>query len=259
MRAPLATDLLLAWERGLDQSPTRRALELFATAMPQMALDNLSRLSIGKRDACLLSFRQLLFGNDVAALSQCPECGEKLDVTFNVDNVRLNEVSLEEMDAEDAEVRAQTRHLTAEGYDITYRVPTSADILAITNAPSADAESRCALLQRCVIHVQSNREMDGGPRTVDALPDTVVAAISKDMAEADPQAEIELALACPVCGHAWFALFDIAAFLWSEIHAWAQRTLHDVHILARAYGWREQDILAMSARRRQIYLELVQS
>ena len=78
-----------------------------------------------------------------------------------------------------------------------------------------------------------------GRTTVDTLPDTVVAAISKDMAEADPQAEIELALACPACGHAWFALFDIAAFLWSEIHAWAQRTLHDVHILARAYGWRE--------------------
>src|SRR5690242_5900848 len=142
MRAPLAADLLLAWERGLDQPPTRRALELLATAMPQMALDNLSRLSIGKRDACLLSFRQVLFGNDVAALSQCPECGEKLDVTFNVDNVRLNEVSLEEMDAEDVEVRAQTRHLNVEDYSVTYRVPTSADILAITSAPGGDAESQ---------------------------------------------------------------------------------------------------------------------
>ncbi len=259
MRAPSAMDLLLAWERGLDQSPTRRALELVAVAMPQMALDSLGALPIGKRDAHLLSLRQLLFGNDVAALSQCPECGDKLDVTFDVDDVRLNETSFEEMDAEDTEVRAQTRHLNAEGYEITYRVPTSADILAVTDVLGARADPQYALLQRCVMRIQSNEQEISQPVPVDTLPDTVVAAISKDMAEADPQAEIELALACPSCGHAWLALFDIVAFLWSEIHAWAQHTLHDVHMLARAYGWREADILAMSPRRRQIYLELVQS
>src|SRR5690242_11971475 len=118
MRAPSAMDLLLVWERGLDQTPTQRALELLSAALPQMARHSLGELSIGKRDAHLLSLRQLLFGNDVAALAKCPECGDELDVAFNVDNVRLNEASFEEMDAEDSEVRAQARHLTAEDYDI---------------------------------------------------------------------------------------------------------------------------------------------
>jgi hypothetical protein len=31
-----------------------------------------------------------------------------------------------------------------------------------------------------------------------------------------------------------------------------------VHLLARAYGWRETDILALSARRRQSYIELIE-
>ena len=79
------------------------------------------------------------------------------------------------------------------------------------------------------------------------------------MADADPQAQIKLALVCPGCSYAWHALFDVAAFLWSEVHAWAKRILYEVHTLARAYGWREADILAMSARRRQIYLDLVGS
>jgi uncharacterized protein (UPF0212 family) len=259
MRAPSPTDLLLAWERGLDQSPTGRALELLLAAMPQATLDSLSTLPIGKRDRHLLNLRQLLFGNDVAALSQCPECGDKLDVTFDVNDVRLGEYRWEEIDPENTEVGAQIRHLNEGGYGIVYRIPTSADILAISSESSADLDPEHTLLQRCVMHIQSNGEENGAPAVVDALPEAVVAAISQDMAVADPQAEIELALACPSCGHAWLALFDIVAFLWSEIHAWAQRTLHDVHLLARAYGWCEHDILAMSPTRRQIYLEMAQS
>ena len=36
----------------------------------------------------------------------------------------------------------------------------------------------------------------------------------------------------------------------------ALRLLGHVHALARAYGWREADILAMSPARRQVYLDL---
>ena len=77
------------------------------------------------------------------------------------------------------------------------------------------------------------------------------------MAEADPQADIQLALSCPACGHQWLSTFDIVSFFWSEINAWAYRILREVHILASAYGWREADILAMSPYRRQLYLEMV--
>ena len=44
-----------------------------------------------------------------------------------------------------------------------------------------------------------------------------------------------------------------------EIHAWAKRTLREVHTLASAYGWSEREILSMSAVRRALYLEMVQS
>jgi hypothetical protein len=50
---------------------------------------------------------------------------------------------------------------------------------------------------------------------------------------------------------------DPLSFLWHELEQWARQTLAAVHRLAGAYGWREQDILALSAKRRQIYLEMI--
>jgi hypothetical protein len=75
------------------------------------------------------------------------------------------------------------------------------------------------------------------------------------MAEVDPQADVQLAMACPACSHEWQLTFDILSFFWNEINAWASRILDEVHTLASAYGWREADILALSPHRRQLYLE----
>jgi hypothetical protein len=43
------------------------------------------------------------------------------------------------------------------------------------------------------------------------------------------------------------------------VAARAQRLLMEVHLLARAYSWRESDILAMSPARRNAYLQQVAS
>jgi len=74
---------------------------------------------------------------------------------------------------------------------------------------------------------------------------------------ADPHADIRLDLDCSACQARWQAPFDIVPFLWSAVDAWALRLLRDVHRLARAYGWREADILALSPPRRRCYLELL--
>jgi hypothetical protein len=89
------------------------------------------------------------------------------------------------------------------------------------------------------------------------LPVAVISEVISRMAEADPQADMEVELSCPSCGQRWQALFDIESFFWSEISAWAQRILSEVHVLARAYGWSETQILDLSPWRRQVYLNLV--
>ena len=51
--------------------------------------------------------------------------------------------------------------------------------------------------------------------------------------------------------------FDIVSFFWREIEEFAIRTLREIHALARAYGWAEDQILALSPTRRRCYLEMV--
>ena len=81
-------------------------------------------------------------------------------------------------------------------------------------------------------------------------------ALAAAMAEADPQADLSLQFTCPDCHQQWEPVFDMARFVWQELHAWALRLLRDIDTLASSYHWSETDILAMSPRRRQAYLEL---
>jgi hypothetical protein len=89
------------------------------------------------------------------------------------------------------------------------------------------------------------------------LPENIVTTLNEAMAKADPQAVTELRLECPACQHTWTSVFDIVSFLWRELDHWAKHLLLAVHRLASAYGWREEDILAMSTWRRQVYLEML--
>lgn len=243
MRAPGSDLLLQAWEAGLDQAPARRAVSLLACACADSD-DDLARLPVGVRDARLLRLRRALFGEAVAALAQCPACGERLDVSFGVDDVCPG--SLAEPDAGEAPGSYQLR---SGAYQVSYRLPNSADLGSVT----LDAAAPARLLRRCV----SAATCDGTLVAADQLPPDVVSAISAAMAAADPLARIELALICPGCGHGWENLLDIGDFLWKEVDAWARRTLQDVHTLARAYGWSEPEVLAMTPRRRDIYLDMV--
>lgn len=142
--------------------------------------------------------------------------------------------------------------LSVGDHEARFRLPNSQDLLEAVR--SEDLESvRQHLLQRCLLGIYRQ----GQETAVDSLPDGMIQAVLERMEQADPQANLRLELSCPACNHSWQAAFDIVSFFWNEIGAWAVRMLREVHALASAYGWREADILAMSPRRRQAYLELI--
>ena len=62
MRALSAPELLSVWERGQAQPPVQRTLTLLAAACPGILPDALAELSIGQRDARLLTLREWTFG-----------------------------------------------------------------------------------------------------------------------------------------------------------------------------------------------------
>ena len=241
MRALTSAELFDVWERGYRQTWPRKALLLLATACPELGDGDLGAMPIGRRDGLLLTLRDWLFGPELTVVTACPACAASLESTLQADDLRLDSAS-----------EGVVHAINIDGWRVAFRSPTSSDLLAL-RADQDLASARMSLLSRCVIEAT---RADGAAVSAAALPDNIVAAVAQEMAAADAQANVELALACPACGHGWQALFDIVSFLWQEIHAWALRTLRDVHSLARAYGWSEADVLALSPTRRQIYLQL---
>jgi hypothetical protein len=241
MRLLSARDLLNIWEAGAAQPPAQRALWLLGAALADRSYAELAQLSIGQRDTQLLRLYEQLFGPRLVGVANCPQCGERLQLTLTTADVLIT-----------SDAVSNTQSVTAEGYTVHYRLPNSTDLLALAACDSVEA-GRALLVGRCVTSVQREK-ID---QDVAALPASVIAALTAHMADADPQADVQFDLNCPVCQHRWLAAFDVMAYLWSEIGRWASRVIREVHVLASAYGWSEADILSMTAARRQMYLNLI--
>ena len=244
MQALSTPALLDAWERGFGTSLYQRALTLLAAASPDLSLDQLARLSIGQRDTCLLTLRELTFGSQLNAVAHCRGCGAQLDFNFSVADTRMAAVDETPID--------ETFTVTLGNRVAQFRLPNSLDLAAIASEHDV-SRARTLLLQRCVLSVTH----DGNTHSVADAPRELLDAAVEEIARLDPQADVDVAFTCPSCGDRREVALDIASFFWSEIDAWATRTLSDVHTLAAAYGWRESDILLMNPRRRQRYLDLV--
>jgi T4 bacteriophage base plate protein len=241
--------ILQVWERGQQQHPLDRALTLLTFALPEQSWETLSHLSIGQRDALLLHLRQQMLGDDMESFANCPHCGESVEFTLKATELRVMELVI-------APLASQT--LTVADYDLMFTLPSSQDLAAVVGCENLLA-AQSVLTQRCI--QQISRE--GVAIFPESVPEEVWQQLTQQMAQQmaaiDPQAEILLDLNCPACHLNWQVLFDIVAFFWTELGVQAKQIMQEVHTLARSYGWREGDILAMSPTRRQYYLGLVEA
>jgi hypothetical protein len=241
MRALSGGELLAAWDREPGRRLVERTLALLSAACDESA-DALAGLTIGQRDARLLTLREWAFGPRVSGILACAGCGLRLELTFDLTEVR----------ADASWPAGDAASVARDNYEVEFRLPDSSDLLATVDE-SDPGRLRARLLERCVVAARHR----GEPVPADRLPPEIVDAVAGGMARADPQADVELAVSCASCGHDQRVVFDIASFFLGEIDTWASRLLREVHTLASAYGWAERDILALSPRRRQGYLDLV--
>ncbi|HXS13874.1 MAG TPA: hypothetical protein VN734_14320 [Acidobacteriaceae bacterium] len=232
--------LFQIWEAGLDRPPLARAVAILR-ASGTVRSDDPARLAIGARDLELLSLRDQAFGPEITGITVCPGCAERVEIRFCTDDVRLS-----------AAGPPESLSLESKGYMVQFHLPSSDDLLSIEVVGDEFEDGR-RILERCIYEAT----LDGAPISVNALPEALQEAIATTMAVADPQAEIELSLECPACMRGWTEPFDIDTFFWTELQAWAVRILHEIHQLASAYGWSEQQILALPPLRRNTYLSLI--
>ena len=222
--APAAADLLNVWERGCSQSPLDRALSLLTLGHSEKKPEDFAELKIGERDGRLLELRGKVFGSRIVGQADCPACGQSIEMSFTVSEVQT--VPLPEV--------PKTWAAKFGKYEINFRLPNSNDLATLVPGEEIATQKR-RLVQRCVLSAKSGSQ----PVAADELPEHTLRALSERMSQLDPQGDVQLALTCPRCSRRWDAPFDIASFLWREVHAWAVRLLRDVHVLASAYGWRE--------------------
>jgi hypothetical protein len=225
MQGPRAAELLGAWERSAALGPVEREDVLLRLAEPGVEP---AELPVGERDARLLELRELLFGTELDGAANCPGCSVPVEYALETGSLLAGRPERGSFE------------LTVSGRELLVRLPTGADLADAASAGDLE-EATMLLLERVVD---------------EALPAEVIAELVERLAELDPLADARFALTCPACGHEWTLAFQIGAWLWSELEAWAWRTLLDVHTLASAYGWTEAEILALGPRR-ELYLELV--
>ena len=157
-------------------------------------------------------------------MEDCVACGERLEFSLSVADLQAP--------PDAAEPPAQLE-LAYHGQRLRFRCLNSYDLATVARCADP-AEARRLLARRCLLE----------PDRVE-LTAELVDLLAEQLAHADPRAETLLALTCPACGQAQQRLFDVAAFVWTELVAQAQRLLREVDLLARRYGWREADILAL--------------
>ncbi len=233
--------VLRIWEEAAAVRPERRGSAIVASAVSE-PLATVEACPVGQRDRRLLELRRALIGETIEARGNCPACAVQVEASFAV----------QDLVAAAPSAAPHSVELVHAGLRLTVRAPTAGDLAALAfEYGLGDIESaRAALLAFCVTHCET---VEGEPAPV---PADAAVAVAEALEGLDPLAAIVFTLTCPECGTAFETPFDPPAFIWQELSAAANRLLWEVDQLARAYGWREADILALSPIRRRAYLEI---
>lgn len=241
--------LLDVLDSGEGLSVPERALAILAAV--GLAGPDSAALSVGQRDRTLLSVQRSLYGPLLSGLTHCAECDSPIEIKLEVDAL---EQAMRGPEADAGSTDGTSFAFEHGSLSCRYRLPQSRDHVAVLAASTPEA-ARQALLRDCISDVWR----DGEKLDVDDLRETETAAIGLAIETRDPGAIVTVKLTCPACGADEICVLDPPSFLWRRLESDARRLLYQVHALARAYGWREADVLALTARRRQRYLQLVSS
>jgi hypothetical protein len=235
--------LLCAWEAGLAQrDPRARARALLALACPDLGDAERGALPCTTRDRQLLELRTRAFGTRFEGVAECPQCRATLELSFGSADLLSDHPA----------GAAQVTELRLEEYTVHFRLPCVDDLDGMDGRPLE--VQRAEMLRRLVTESARAGEVCAAAD----LPAAVLEAVDAALEDTAP-ALARIDLHCDECGHHWNPPFDPAAYLWTELDAWAERLLWEVHALARAYAWSERDLLSMSPWRRQRYLQMLES
>lgn len=260
VRALAGEDEELLRGEGQQLSPCARVTAVLARCVTRLGplspvpVEGVQSLTVGDREALMLHLRRLTLGDRLSCVLTCPapSCGAKMDLDLQVSDLLLPPYPHQSTWHE--------RRFTDQGqtYHLRFRLPTGGDQEAVALFAAGDLPAAVSvLLARCI---QEAIREGAGEEPVVALPEAIRDGLSDAMAALDPQAEIALQTQCAECGRPFTALFDAGQFCCQELLGRgreARELYEEVHYLALHYHWSEAEILAMTRRKRHLYLDLL--
>jgi hypothetical protein len=239
--------------------PIERATLLLSRCVVQLGQaekveqDKVRDLSMGDREALLLHIRRLTFGERMQCVLRCAACDAPMDLDLNVSNLLVSTENAAQQHYQEMFSCDDAR------FRVSFHVPTGADVeAAIQYGNGRVDKARPELLARCIDSIEREDETEEFKVVQDhEWPSQLIEQLSRRLAEADAQAEIQLQLTCPACECEFSSFFDVTGYMVSELKARERQLYQDVHQLALAYHWSESEILHMSSRKRKLYLEML--
>jgi hypothetical protein len=179
------------------------------------------------RNRALYRIVERLFGERIRLIATCGECAAETELSFSTRDALA--------------VPAAAERIALAGRAAWCRLPTSRDLAAALAAPDPEEALLAAVVE------------------ADAHDPALLGEAENALAAQAGLADLSLAHRCYRCGTEDEAAFDVLDYLWRRIVAEARLLLREVHIIARAYGWSSEAVLALSPARRAAHIALIET
>jgi hypothetical protein len=223
---PLRTTALLERLVSFDGTPDSQ--------VPQ----TVRNLAAGDRVALVLGIRRMLFGDRIDCLVSCPSCGSEMSVELFIHKLTQSKAPWPTGDGE----------FEVDGRKLKLRPVAGADLESASEPPGgADNEEK--LVRSCITF--------SDPPLPERLSEGLLSAVSEKLGELDPQADLQLDLACPACAVRFQTPFFAEGFVLTEIERLQPQLEKEVHWIAFNYNWTENEILSLPITKRKRYVDLI--
>jgi hypothetical protein len=203
-------------------------------------------LLVGDREYLLLKLYQITFGGTVYALWRCPSahCAEVSEVPLQLEDFHIEAPPVEKRTYWEEVGSGHTRK-------IPFRLPTGGDQEALAGSGALHYEAQTELLiERCLLESFPPDE---------GLSKEEQERIAERMQTLAPLLEVELEATCPKCSNSIATRIDVPFLVLQEIKSSGSTLDLAIHTLAFHYHWSESEILSLTPRRRERYLDLLQN
>jgi hypothetical protein len=233
-------------EEAIEAATTAQAIALLdrllvAAAPGQGTAPRAGELCAADRDLLLGALYRTLYGDEVESTVRCRGCDQPFDLEFSLTALTedLRPASAAPARREDGTYLLPDRRRC--------RLPPGDDELAVADLPAERAPLE--LQRRCMVAGGEGKE--AGSAADDPAP------VVEAMRAAAPIVDLEVDATCPECRLTQPVHFDLQRYLLSRLLGERRQRTHEIHRIARAYGWPRREILDLPRSTRQLHVELI--